>query len=101
MYHDLKICGISNQRPPMPGYGGSNSISFRSRSGYIRAKRCVHDGAEVVRDDAYAIESQRVDEAADVFGHLRVRVAGFRRQVRLVGVAEAPHVGHHHVEPLR
>ena len=61
----------------------------------VQPREPLHpDRAEVVRDDAHAVEVVEVAERLDVLGEGRVRVADLRRHVRLVGVGEAAHVRH-------
>jgi hypothetical protein len=57
-------------------------------------------GARVVRDDAHLVEVVEVQERLDILGVVRVRVAGLRRDVRLVGVGEAAHVRDEDIEVL-
>jgi hypothetical protein len=49
---------------------------------------------------AYLVEVVKVQERLDVFGVVRVGVAGLRRDVRLVGVGEAAHVRDEDIEVL-
>ena len=51
------------------------------------------DGAEVVRDDAHLIEVVEVAERLDVLGEGGVGVADLGREIGLVGVGVAAHVG--------